>query len=145
MYFDLTRLMPDDGEILRQEVRPDRPISVALKCIALKFSCRSSPWTLSIRISNKAVAGVKNVSRPPWIMCRKAEPPRHVYLLCFLLIIRGMVYALVPVRSLPLFPHCCNRPVTSIWCRLLDDFATAIVIIKIRFSIARKKHNLNHL
>lgn len=36
MYFDLTRLMPDDGEILRQEVRPDRPISVALKCIALK-------------------------------------------------------------------------------------------------------------
>lgn len=35
-----------------------------------------------IRNSNKAVSGVKNVSGPPWITCRKAEPPGHVYLLC---------------------------------------------------------------
>lgn len=31
----------------------------------------SSSWILSIRISNKAVASVKNVSRPPWISVAK--------------------------------------------------------------------------
>lgn len=40
------------------------------------------PSTRPIRNSNKAVSGVKNVSGPPWITCRKAEPPGHVYLLC---------------------------------------------------------------
>lgn len=72
----------------------------------LEVSCHSSRWILSIRISNKAVAGVKNVSRPSWIMCRKAEPPRHVYLLCFLSVIRGMVYA--PVRPFSLYLSFCT-------------------------------------
>lgn len=36
MCFDLTQLMPDDGEILRQEIRPDRPSSVDPRCIALR-------------------------------------------------------------------------------------------------------------
>lgn len=36
MCFDLMQLMPDDDEILWQEIKPDRPSSVDLRCIALR-------------------------------------------------------------------------------------------------------------